>query len=56
LHFDILRLSRGRYAAARKHAGWARSDIFNHWFRLRQEQGPDGFPEFHLDSSAEKPS
>ncbi len=56
LQFDILRLSRGHYVAARKRAGWARSDIFARWFRFRQEEGPHGLPQFHLDSSEEKPS
>jgi Uma2 family endonuclease len=56
LRFDILRLSRGRYVAARKHAGWARSDVFDRWFRLRQEEGADGFPECHLDVRTEKPA
>jgi Uma2 family endonuclease len=56
LSFDLLRLSRGRYVAARKQAGWTRSSVFERWFRLREAQGPDGYPEFSLDSSSEKPA
>ena len=57
LRFDFLRLSRGAYAAARKNReGWARSEVFGRWFRLRRQEGPDGFPEFVLESRAEKPT
>ncbi len=57
LRFDLLRLSRGAYVVTRKlRSGWARSEIFDHWFRLRQQEGPDGYPEFVLDFRAEKPT
>jgi len=45
-----------RYVAVRKRAGWARSDVFERWFRFRQEEGPGGFPRFLLDTNDEKPS
>lgn len=53
--FDILRLRRGGYSAVRKRAGWARSDVFAHWFRLTRQPGADGYPEFTLEASAEEP-
>ena len=57
LRFDLLRLSRGAYAAARKHReGWARSEVLGRWFRLQRQEGPDGFPEFVLESRVEKPT
>lgn len=54
--FDVLRLSRDRYVAARKRSGWVRSDVFGHWFHLRQDAGADGYPEFSLEAHPEKPA
>lgn len=54
--FDILRQGRSGHTPVRKRAGWARSEVFDRWFRLRQEWGEDSFPEFLLDMSAEKPA
>jgi len=45
--FDLLRLTERRYAASRKRAGWARSEVFGRWFRLTRQPGDDGFPVFH---------
>ena len=56
LRFDILRLAEGRYAASRKRAGWMHSGVFDRWFRLTEQPGPDGFPEFTLDVQSERPS
>lgn len=53
--FDLLRLGRGGYKAARKRGGWTRSDVFSHWFRLIRQPGADGYPEFTLEASAKQP-
>lgn len=56
MRFDVLRLSRGHYAAVRKQAGWVRSEVFGRWFRLTLETREDGFPEFTLGVRDSKPS
>jgi Uma2 family endonuclease len=48
LTFDILRLSRGRYVATRKSAGWTRSAVFRKSFRLVAEESTDDLPQFRL--------
>jgi Uma2 family endonuclease len=54
--FDVLRLNRNSYAAVRKRAGWARSDVFDRWVRLSREDGGDGYPEFSLALRADRPA
>jgi len=56
LQFDLLRLDDGRYRSTRKRLGWVRSEVFGCWLRLTQEAGADGFPEFTLALSNEKPT
>jgi len=53
--FDLLRLTERRYAASRKRAGWARSEVFGRWFRLTRQPGDDGFPVFTLEVQSEPP-
>ncbi len=53
--FDVLQLRRGTYMATRKRAGRTRSEVFQHWFRLTRESGPDGYPEFTLHARSDKP-
>jgi Uma2 family endonuclease len=48
LTFDILRLSRGRYVATRKSAGWIKSAVFGKSFRLAAEESSDDLPQFRL--------
>jgi Uma2 family endonuclease len=48
LTFDILRLSRGRYVATRKTAGWLKSPVFGKSFRLVAEESSDGLPQYRL--------
>ena len=48
LSFDILRLSRGRYVATRKTAGWIKSSVFGKPFRLVTEESSDDLPQFRL--------
>lgn len=55
LRFDILRLRERSYAVGRKRAGWVHSGVFGRWFRLTQQPGPDGFPEFTLHAQTERP-
>jgi Uma2 family endonuclease len=47
--FDILRLQGDHYVATRKRSGWVRSRVFGHEFRLTQQPGADGFPEYTLE-------
>lgn len=49
LRFDILRLGRAGYIAARKKGGWARSDVFGASFRLTRQAGEAGDPEYRLE-------
>jgi Uma2 family endonuclease len=53
--FDILRRSGLGYAAARRRAGWQRSEVFDRWFRLSKQPSDDGFPLFTLDVQQERP-
>lgn len=53
--FDILRLTPRGYVASRKRAGWSRSEVFDRWFRLTQQAGSDGFPQYTLEMSSERP-
>ncbi len=55
LQFDILRLHGGRYRGRRKQLGWVRSEVFERWFRLTQQAGPDGFPDYTLEVREDKP-
>ncbi len=55
LRFDLLRLTERGYVAARKRAGWSRSEVFDRWFRLSREKGEDGFPRYALDVQAQRP-
>jgi Uma2 family endonuclease len=48
LSFDILRLSRGRYVATRKSAGWIKSAVFGKSFRLKAKELTDDVPQFSL--------
>jgi Uma2 family endonuclease len=48
LAFDILRLSRGRYVATRKSAGWTKSAVFGKSFRLVAEESTDDLPQYRL--------
>jgi len=48
LAFDILRLSRGRYVATRKSAGWTKSSVFGKSFRLVAEESTDDLPQYRL--------
>lgn len=48
LTFDILRLSRGRYVATRKSAGWIKSAVFGKSFRLLTEESADDLPQYRL--------
>jgi Uma2 family endonuclease len=56
LKFDVLRLNRGSYTAVRKRASWVRSDVFDRFFRLARQDGPDGYPEFTLEVTADRPA
>lgn len=56
LRFDILRRTERGYVAGRKRAGWSRSEVFDHWFRLTQQPGSDGFPLFTLEMQAQRPT
>lgn len=53
--FDILRRTRNGYGAIRKRAGWARSEVFGHWFRLSSGASSDGYPEFTLEARTGEP-
>jgi Uma2 family endonuclease len=55
LRFDLLRLTERGYVAARRRAGWSRSEVFDRWFRLSREKGEDGFPTYALDVQAQRP-
>lgn len=48
LAFDILRHTARGYVAGRKQAGWVRSGVFGKSFRLTEQPGPDGYPEYSL--------
>jgi len=48
LEFDILRLTRGRYAATRKNAGWIKSAVFDKSFRLVEVPDDHDFPQYEL--------
>jgi Uma2 family endonuclease len=48
LSFDILRLSRGRYLATRKSAGWTKSSVFGKSFRLTTADSTDDLPQYRL--------
>ena len=48
LEFDILKLSRGRYSATRKSAGWVKSAVFGKSFRLVEEPGNQELPQYEL--------
>lgn len=48
--FDILRLGKSGYKAARKRDGWARSEVFGMSFRLTRHEGDDGKPVFTLET------
>jgi Uma2 family endonuclease len=56
LRFDILRWTARGYLASRKRLGWSRSEVFDRWFRLTQEPGGDGFPEFTLETQVQRPA
>lgn len=54
--FDLLRLgARGSYVVTRKRSGWVRSEVFDRWVCLTQEQGQDGFPLFTLNMQSQRP-
>jgi Uma2 family endonuclease len=55
LRFDILRLSERGYVTVRKRAGWVRSEVFGRWFRLTEQAGSDGFPQFTLEVQTQRP-
>jgi Uma2 family endonuclease len=55
LGFDILRRTDRGYAVTRKRSGWLRSEVFDRWFRLTEQAGADGFPQFTLEVQAERP-
>lgn len=48
LEFDILKLSRGRYSATRKNAGWIKSAVFGKSFRLLEAPGDQQLPQYEL--------
>jgi Uma2 family endonuclease len=48
LTFDILRHTARGYVVSRKQGGWRRSAVFGKAFRLTQQTGADGFPEYTL--------
>ncbi len=48
LRFDILRHTPKGYVATRKQAGWIKSAVFGKSFRLTQQTGADGYPEYTL--------
>jgi Uma2 family endonuclease len=49
VRFEVLRLGRRGYTTTRRKEGWTWSEVFQHWFRLTQEIGTDGFPEYTLE-------
>jgi Uma2 family endonuclease len=57
LRFDILRLTRaGKYTVGRRQAGWVYSTVFERWFRLTQQLGPDDFPRYNLEVQPDRPT
>lgn len=56
LQFDLLRLNGNGYRNIRKTRSWVRSEVFERWFRLTQEAGPDGFPDFTLEVREDRPT
>jgi Uma2 family endonuclease len=48
LAFDILRHTARGYVATRKQAGWLKSAVLGKSFRLTQQAGADGYPEYTL--------
>lgn len=56
LRFDLLRLTDRGYAATRKRGGWLRSEVFGRWFRLTEQPGGDGFPQFTLEVRTRRPA
>ena len=48
LEFDILRLTRGRYLATRKSAGWIKSAVFGKSFRLVELPDDHDLPQYDL--------
>ncbi len=48
LRFDILRHTPKGYVATRKQAGWLKSAVFGKSFRLTQQTGADGYPDYTL--------
>jgi len=48
IQFTILRHTPRGYVAVRKQGGWVPSNVFGKAFRLTQQTGPDGHPEYTL--------
>lgn len=48
IEFDILRAGRSGYVATRKQAGWVKSAVLGHAFRLTRGTDAKGNPEFSL--------
>jgi Uma2 family endonuclease len=48
LHFDIFRHAPKGYVSGRGQAGWIKSTVFGKSFRLTQQSGAGGFPEYTL--------
>lgn len=49
LRFDILRHTPKGYVVTRKQGGWVKSAVFGKSFRLTQQTGADGYPQFRLE-------
>jgi len=46
----IMRLTGGKYVAARKHDGWVKSHVFGRSFRLTCENDANGLAQFNLET------
>src|SRR5262249_43199987 len=55
LRFEIFRLTKKGYGAAKKLRGWCFSGVLARWFLLSEGVAEDGFPTYSLEHSESRP-